>query len=75
MDEGYIYVSEETYQQLLTKLRLHFGEILLPLRAYGQGVYVDGAVTECVELAERFGEAVRGKEVFIATQRQLRKRE
>ena len=68
---GYVWVSDKEYAMLLSKLRLKMGEILYPLRAYGQDVYVEGAIAECVELTEKFGEAVRGKEVNIATKRQL----
>ena len=66
-----VWLGEQEYQILLSKLRLKFGEILHPLRLYGQDPYVDGAILECVELTERFGENVRGKDTPLATRRQL----
>ena len=57
----YSRMGEETYKKLLFQLRGQFGAILNCFRCYGLEPYVDGAIEECIELAENFGMAVRGK--------------
>ena len=45
------WVSDEEFKQAIGQFRLVVGNILLPLRMYGQGDTVDGAIKEIVSLA------------------------
>ena len=57
---AYPKIPQEQYDHLLFSLRGQFNAILNPLRCYGLEPYVDQAVEECIIVAERFGQAVRG---------------
>ena len=48
------------YQKIISQTRLLIGEILYPLRMYGQDVFVDGALDEIIQVVERYGLRVRG---------------
>jgi len=61
MSEEYPRLEQDFYDKLIWQLRGQLNDIFYPLRRYGQDVYVDGAIEETIEVAERFGEAVRGK--------------
>ena len=61
MSNDYIQIPEEAYKKLVFQLRGQFMAILHCFRCYGLEPYVDGAIDECVIVAENFGMAVRGK--------------
>jgi len=44
-------ISEEQKSKLWFQYRCQITEILAPLRIYGQGVYVDGAIETIMELS------------------------
>jgi hypothetical protein len=54
------WLSDEEYAKAVSQLRLQIGGALRPLEAYGQAVYVTGAVNAIMKLAEDFGLRVRG---------------
>ena len=64
-------IPQGQYDKALGQFRLGVGYILTPLRAYGQGVFVDGAITEICDLAEAFGMRVRGKDKPIKARERM----
>jgi len=62
-DYAYPWLSDDEWAKLLFLTRGQINAILNPLRAYGQGVYVDGAIEELLVLFDKFGQRVRGKDI------------
>lgn len=62
LNYSYPRISEEEYRKSVGLYRLNLAIILKPLRMYGQGHVVDGAIESIVDLTEQFGMRVRGKE-------------
>ncbi len=62
VDVPYIYWGEEEYQSMIGHFRLQLNGVMLPLRTYGLGPYVDGAINAVMDLVDQFGQKVRGKE-------------
>lgn len=60
-DYTYQRISDAQYKKLVFQLRGQFNGLLNTFRCYGLDPLVDGAVDECVTLAENFAMAVRGK--------------
>lgn len=58
-------IPQKEYDKAKTQLRLQLNGVFEPLRAYGQGLYCDGAIEEVLELAEKFAMRVRGKDIPI----------
>ncbi len=54
------WVSDMEFQKAKSQFTLVVGNILLPLRMYGQGDIVDGAIKEVVDLAIDFSLRLRG---------------
>ncbi len=59
------WLEEERYKKLMFHTRGAVGLILKPLRLYGQGVYVDGAIEEIMRIFEQHGKVIRGVDVPI----------
>lgn len=59
-DEGYVVLSDEDYAKAVGQLKLAVGAVLSAFSMYGMDVYIAGAQTEIVKLAEDFGLRVRG---------------
>lgn len=57
---GINWLTDDQYHMAVTKLRLHIGGVLYPLRKYGQGDYVDEAIVQLTKVCEDFGLQVRG---------------
>ncbi len=64
--EGVHWLEDADYRKAVSQLRMQFTGVFKPLRLYGQGVFVDGAIEECVKLAEDFGLRVRGIDKAIS---------
>jgi hypothetical protein len=62
IDVPYLWYSEEEWNHLVFTTRSQLNAILNPLRAYGQGVYVDGAIAEIMKLIDLVTQKVRGKD-------------
>ena len=60
------WLSDSDYKKAIGQLRLQFNGVFSPFRAYGQDVFIPGAIGECVKLAEDFGLRVRGIDKVIA---------
>ena len=67
------WLSQEEYDKAINQLRLQIGGALHPLRMYGQGELVDGAIVELVKLTEAFGLRVRGIDSPISLEMVKRK--
>ncbi len=65
VDLPYLWLSDDDWNKLMFHARGQINAILNPLRAYGQGVYVDGATTELLELIDQVSQYVRGKDIPI----------
>ncbi len=61
----YIWLSNDEWNKLQFKIRAQLNAILNPLRAYGQGVFVDGAIEEIIKLIDLVSQYVRGKDIPI----------
>jgi hypothetical protein len=46
--------EDEAYFKAIFQLRSAINILIMPLRAYGQGVYVDGVMEQLVSLAVQF---------------------
>jgi len=57
----YQRVSEAEYNKAIGQLRMQVAASLNCFRCYGLDPLVEGAITECIELAEQFAMRVRGK--------------
>lgn len=57
---SYPKIPEEQYRKLIFQMRGQYAAILNVFRCYGLDPYVDQAIEECVKVADRFGQAVRG---------------
>jgi len=64
-DIPYIWLSDDEWNKLQFHIRTQINAILNPLRAYGQSVYVDGAVEELMKLFDLASQYVRGKNVIV----------
>jgi len=64
--EGIPWLSDSDYKKAVGQLRLQFNGVFEPFHGYGQGVFIPGAIEECVKLAEDFGLRVRGIDKEIA---------
>lgn len=61
----YVWWDEDEYKKIMGQYRLQLNEILLPLRKYGQDVYVDGAIEQLMILSEKLGMRLRGKDIPV----------
>lgn len=59
-DGGYIVLSEEDYAKAIGQLKVAIGAVLSVFCLYGMHVYIRGAQDEIVQLAEDFGQRIRG---------------
>ena len=64
-DIPYIWLSDDDWNKLQFHIRTQINAILNPLRAYGQGVYVDGAIEELMGLFDLGSQYVRGKDIPV----------
>ena len=64
-DIPYFWLSEDEWNHLMFSTRAQVGAILNPLRAYGQGVFVDGAIKELMILFDLVSQRVRGKDIPV----------
>lgn len=58
--EGYLILDDESYAKAVGQLKLAIGAVLSVFSMYGMDVYIRGAQDEIVQLAEDFGQRVRG---------------
>ena len=54
------WLPDEEYQKAVAQLRLQLNGVFSVFNTYGLDVYVPGAISEAVKLAEDFGLRVRG---------------
>jgi len=59
----YEKIPDDDYRKLLFQTRGQLYDIMTPLEKYGQKPFVDGAIEEIMEIIEKFGMRVRGKEI------------
>ena len=59
---NYPKIPDEQYRKFLFQLRGQYIAILNVFRCYGLDQSVDVAIEECVEVAENFAMAIRGKD-------------
>jgi len=62
---AYPWLSDEEWKKLQFRIRGQLNAVLNPLRAYGQDVYVDGAIEELLVLFDLYGQAIRGKDIPV----------
>ena len=61
----YIWFSDDEWNKLQFHIRTQINAILNPLRAYGQGIYVDGAIEELMKLIDLITQYIRGKDIMV----------
>ena len=64
-DIPYIWLSDDDWNKLQFHIRTQINAILNPLRAYGQGIYVDGAIEELMKLIDLITQYIRGKDIMV----------
>ena len=57
---GYVVLNDEDYAKAVGQFRLAVGAVLTAFNMYGMNVYIGGAQEEIVQLAEDFGQRIRG---------------
>lgn len=57
---GYIVLDDADYAKAIGQLRLAIGAVLSVFNMYGMNVFISGAQHEIIQLAEDFGQRVRG---------------
>jgi reverse gyrase len=62
-DCPYYWLSEDEWNKLQFRTRSQVSAILNPLRAYGQSVFVEGAIEELMVLFDLYGQVIRGKDI------------
>lgn len=63
------WLSQEEYDKARSQLRLQLNGVFEPFKYYGQDIYVNGAIDECVKLAEDFSLRCRGVDKIISIDR------
>ena len=63
---GIHFLDELQYKKAMSQMRMQVGAVMEPLRLYGQGIIVDGAIEEVMKLVEDFGLRVRGRDKPIS---------
>jgi len=75
MKNGYSnYLEEQDYKKAVGQMRLQFGEILSVFDMHGLGILIPGAVEELVQVAEAYGQRIRGKDKPIMVKKRLNPR-
>lgn len=59
-DGGYIVLNDEDYSKAVGQFKLAIGAVLSVFHMYGLDTFIPGAQHEIVQLAEDFGQRVRG---------------
>ena len=67
---AYQRISQGEYDKAKGQLRLQLNGVFQAFNLYGLHIFINGAIDEVMELAEQFGQRVRGKDIPI----QLKKR-
>lgn len=57
---GYVVLNDEDYAKAVGQLRLAVGAVLATFNMYGMNAYIAGAQEEIIQLAEDFGQRIRG---------------
>jgi reverse gyrase len=57
---GYVVLNDEDYTKAVGQFRLAVGAVLAIFNMYGMDVYIKGAQDEIVQLAEDYGQRIRG---------------
>lgn len=60
------WLPDEEYEKAVGQLRLNLNGVFECFKCYGLDVFIPGAITEAVKLAEDFGLRVRGVEQPIS---------
>ena len=58
--DGIHWLPDEAYKKAMGQLHLQLNGVFDPFRIHGLDVFIPGAITEIVRLAEDFGLRVRG---------------
>ena len=59
-------ISDEAYAKAVGQFKLALNDVFMPFHMYGQDMLIPGAIEEIVELAEKFGQRVRKKDIAIS---------
>ena len=62
---SYTKLPDKEYDKCKGQLRLQLNDVMGVFQMYGMQAYIPDAIEEILELAERFGERVRGKDTPI----------
>ena len=71
---AYQKISQEDYDKAKGQLRLQLNDVMSIFQCHGLQLFVPPAIEEIVELAERFGERVREKDVPIVLKKRRNSR-
>lgn len=68
-------IPEEDYRKAVGQLRLALNDVFQPFNELGHQVFIPGAITEVIELAEKFAMRTRKKDIPIMLSNKLNARE
>ena len=60
--KDYHYLPEGEYKKAIGQFKLQLNGVFQPFKMYGMEVYIEPAKEQIIELAEAFGQRVRGKD-------------
>ena len=61
----YQKISQHDYDKAKGQMKLQLNDVFSPFMLYGLNILIPGAIEEVMELAEQFGQRVRGKDIPI----------
>ncbi len=67
---NYPKIPDEQYKKAVGSLRLQLNDVFSVFGIYGQGIFIAGAIEETIELAEQFGQRIRGDDIPIKLRKQ-----
>ncbi len=70
----YPRIPEEEYNKAVGQLRLQLNGVFEPFNSYGLDIFIPGAISEVVRLAEDFGLRIRGVDKPISLEYVRRKK-
>jgi len=62
---AYQKIPQKEYDKAVGTLRLRLNDVFQAFNIYGLHIFINGAIDEVMELAEQFGQRVRGEDIPI----------
>lgn len=72
---AYQRISQKEYDKAKGQLRLQLNGVFQAFNIYGLQIFINGAIDEVMELAEQFGQRVRGDDIPIRLRKKRNNRQ